>query len=68
MKQVTEERPYAYRSIRTFEEVSGNLLSDVVNRVFRGSREQLLLRLMDEKKLSARERELLHRLLEEADQ
>lgn len=63
LKQTNEERPFRYLPIRTFEEVSGNLLGDLMKRVFGGSREQLLVRLMDQKKLSAKERELLEEVL-----
>src|SRR5436190_22424387 len=40
------ERPFRYRPARTYEEVSGRLLGDVLARVFAGSREELLLRLV----------------------
>jgi predicted transcriptional regulator len=43
--------------------VSGKLLSDLVDRVFQGSREQLLLRLVEQKKLSAKERAALEQVL-----
>jgi len=60
-----DERPFRYRPVRTFEEVSGNLVKDLVQRVFDGSREQLLVRLMDQKKLSAKERRFLENILKE---
>jgi BlaI family transcriptional regulator, penicillinase repressor len=61
--QVNEERPFRYRPARSYEEVSGRLLGDVLKRVFRGSREQLLVRLMEEGRLSARERAVLEQIL-----
>lgn len=67
LKQVTHVRPYEFRPIRSFEDVSKNLLSDVIQRVFGGSREQLLVQLMDQKKLTKRERELLKDILKEQD-
>src|SRR4051812_885549 len=42
--QVNDDRPFRYRPARTFEEVSRTLLGDLIDRVFRGSREQLLVR------------------------
>ncbi|MBI1904260.1 MAG: BlaI/MecI/CopY family transcriptional regulator [Planctomycetia bacterium] len=63
--QTSAERPFRYRPRRTFEEVSRSLLSDVLDRVFRGSREELLLRLIEQKKLSARERAVLEQILRE---
>jgi predicted transcriptional regulator len=61
--QMNEERPYRYRPARSYEEVSGRLLRDVLDRVFRGSREQLLVRLMEEGGLSAKERAVLEQIL-----
>src|SRR5438132_3176553 len=46
------ERPFRYRPARTHEEVSGRLLGDLIDRVFRGSREQLLVRLLERRRLS----------------
>src|SRR3954467_15476904 len=43
--QVNEERPFVYRPARSYEEVTGRLLGDLLQRVFRGSRAQLLCRL-----------------------
>jgi BlaI family transcriptional regulator, penicillinase repressor len=61
----TGERAFRYRPIRSYEEVSGRLLGDLVERVFGGSREQLLLRLLDQQKLSAKERSILEDILKE---
>lgn len=65
LKQTTRERPYGYRAVRSYEDVSRRLLSDLVDRVFGGSREQLILRLMEHKKLSAKERARLEQILRE---
>src|SRR5438270_12604344 len=50
LKQTNHERPFLYRPIRSFEEVSRRLVGDLVRRVFQGSREELLVRLLDGKK------------------
>lgn len=63
--QTNEERPFTYRPAQSYEEVSRKLLGDVLDRVFRGSRELLLVRLMEQKALSARERAWLEDLLRE---
>jgi BlaI family transcriptional regulator, penicillinase repressor len=60
-----DERPFRYRPCRTYEEVSGRLLTDLVSRVFRGSREQLFVRLLDGRKLTRQERSVLEGLLQE---
>ena len=65
LEQTNEERPFLYRPVRSFEEVSGRLLGDVIERVFRGSREQLLVRLVEQRKLTAKERALLQEILKE---
>ncbi|QDU54225.1 BlaI/MecI/CopY family transcriptional regulator [Aeoliella mucimassa] len=68
LKQQGEHRPFTYEPIRSFEDVSTRLVGDLVKRVFGGSREQLLVRLFDGKKLSNKERELLEQVLREGKQ
>jgi BlaI family penicillinase repressor len=65
LRQLNDERPFRYLAIRSFEEVSGRLLGDLVERAFRGSRALLLKRLVDERKLTAEERAVLERILRE---
>ncbi|HZY84989.1 MAG TPA: BlaI/MecI/CopY family transcriptional regulator [Gemmataceae bacterium] len=66
LEQTNAERPFRYRPVRSYEEVSGRLLGDVLERVFRGSREQLLVRLVEQRKLTAQERAVLEEVLKEA--
>jgi predicted transcriptional regulator len=61
--QTNNERPFLYKSARTYEDVSRKLLGEVVDRVFRGSRELLLIRLMEREGLSQKERRLLEDIL-----
>jgi len=68
LEQTNHERPFQYRAVRSFEEVSGNLVSDLLERVFHGSREQLFVRLLEQKKLTAKERAVLERILKEHDE
>jgi predicted transcriptional regulator len=68
LQQVSSERPFRYRAVRSYEEVSGRLLRDLVQRVFRGSREQLLVRLVEQRKLTAQERTVLEAILKEQRQ
>ena len=65
LRQTNEERPFRYVPARSYEEVSGRLLGDVLRRVFRGSREQLLVRLVERRKLTAKERAVLEDILKE---
>jgi predicted transcriptional regulator len=66
--QTNQERPFTFKPIRTFDEVSGNLVWDLVERLFGGQREQLLVRLLDERKLTAKERAALEEILRDARQ
>ena len=63
--QTNEERPFRYRPARSFDEVSGSLVGDLLQRVFGGSRERLLMTLIDRHELTPRERDLLKDILRE---
>ena len=53
-----------YKPIRSFEEVSGSFIGDLINRVFGGSREKMLVRMFGgDRPLSAAERKLLEDIL-----
>ena len=65
LAQVNDERPFRYRSVRAFQEVSRSLVRDLVERVFQGSREELLVHVLGEKKLTAKERAVLLQILKE---
>jgi predicted transcriptional regulator len=65
LKQCNDERPFAYVPARSYEDISGRLLGDVLDRVFGGSREQLLMRLLEQGHLTKRERAFLEAILEE---
>lgn len=58
-----EGRPFRFRATYSQEEVSSRLLSDLVNRVFEGSREQLLVQLLKQNKLTPQERAVLEEIL-----
>lgn len=63
LEQTNEERPFRYQPVRSYEEVSGSLLTDLIEKVFGGSREQLLVRLMEQRKLTRQERQALEEIL-----
>jgi len=65
IRQTTQQRPFTFRASRSFKEVSTRLVSDLVDQVFSGSREALLLRLVESKKLTKKERQLLEQILQE---
>lgn len=61
--QANAERPFRYRPAKSYEDVSRTLLGDLLDRVFRGSREQLLVRLLEQRRLTRDERKALEDLL-----
>lgn len=63
LKQTTQKRPYLYQALRSFDQVSKRLVGDLVTRVFDGSREALLVHLLDRKKLSQEEKNYLQQVL-----
>ena len=63
--QENEDRPFRYKPARSYEEVSRRMLGEVLDRVFRGSREQLLVRLVEQTNLSGKERQRLREILDE---
>ncbi len=63
LKPTTQQRPHAFRAARSHAEVSGRLLRELVERVFGGSAEAMILRLMEDDALSEAERERLRRLV-----
>lgn len=65
LKQTNTERPFLFSPRRSFEDVSGSLVSDLVKKVFGGSRDQMLVQLMGRKKLTAKERSILEQILRE---
>lgn len=67
LTQTSDERPYRFRPARTYEEVSRSLLGDLVQKVFGGSRAQLLVRLFEEEQLTGDEKQRLKEILDDGD-
>jgi predicted transcriptional regulator len=63
LEALNDDRPIGYRPIKSYEEVSGRLLGALVEQVFGGSREDLFVRLLDNRKLTAKERAILQSIL-----
>ncbi|QDV25718.1 BlaI/MecI/CopY family transcriptional regulator [Aureliella helgolandensis] len=68
LKLTNSTRPYQYVAVRKFEDVSKRIVGDLVNRLFAGSRQAMLVQLLDRKKLTKPEREYLESLLNEQEQ
>jgi predicted transcriptional regulator len=67
LDQTNEERPFKYQPRRSYQEVSKKLLGELIDRVFHGSREQLLVRLLEQRSLTVAERALLQDILRQKE-
>jgi predicted transcriptional regulator len=67
LTQTNQDRPFAYVPLRSFDDVSRSMVGDLVHRLFGGSREQLLVHLMEERDLTPRERKVLEKILEDGE-
>jgi BlaI family penicillinase repressor len=68
LEATNDQRPFRYRPVRSFDEAARGFVGDLLERVFQGSREQLLVNVLGRrKKLSAKERMLLEQILKEQD-
>ena len=66
LRATNDERPFIYTPVRSRDEVSRTFVGDLINRVFGGSREKMLVHLLGGKgRLTATERKLLEKILEE---
>lgn len=68
LEATNEERPFQYRPARGFQEVSRSLVRELLQRVFHGSREELLVQVLGQKKLTAKERAAIEQILKEQDE
>ncbi len=62
-----EARPFSFKPSKSFKEVSGHLVTELIHKVFQGSREQLLLHVIGSNKFSTKKRKLLDQLLNEEE-
>jgi BlaI family transcriptional regulator, penicillinase repressor len=67
LEQTNSERPFQYLPVREFKDVSRNLVRELVQRVFLGSREELLVQVLGQRKLTAKERAVLEQILKEQE-
>ncbi len=66
LKQTNRTRPFVYRPLQSFEEVSRRIVGDLVDRVFQGSPTQLLVQLMESERLTEKERQALEQIVRES--
>jgi predicted transcriptional regulator len=67
LEQMNDARPFQYRPVREFHDVSRSLVRELVQRVFLGSREELLVQVLGQRKLTAKERAVLEQILKEQE-
>lgn len=67
LEQTNLERPFLYKAAQGFSHVSKRLVGDLVERVFQGSRTQLLLTLIENRQLTAKERQVILSVLQEQE-
>ncbi|WP_010583864.1 BlaI/MecI/CopY family transcriptional regulator [Schlesneria paludicola] len=66
LSATNDERPFTYAPVRSREEVSRGFVGDLIDRVFGGSREKMLVHLLGgNRRLTAAERKLLEQILED---
>ena len=68
LEVTNEARPFAYRPVQSFGEVSSRLVADMVDRVFGGSRTQLLVHLLEGEDVSEDVRRQLETMIRETNQ
>ena len=67
LRQQNKQRPFVYASERSFDEVSSRLVGHLLQKLFDGSRERMLVQVRGRRKLSASERNFLQDLLEKQE-
>ena len=65
VKRTLKDRAYFYRPVVSRSQVVSQHMSDIVERLFGGSAESLVMSLVETKHLSRKKLERLHRLLDE---
>ena len=66
LKKDKDDRAYRYRPARPERAVVGSMVREFVNRVFDGATRPLLLHLVEDARLTAKEREEVLRLIRDA--
>lgn len=65
LRQRNHQRPYVYAAKKSFDEVSSRLVGHLLQALFDGSRERMLVQVLGRRKLSASERQFLEELLQD---
>lgn len=65
LKQLNKSRPFQYQAARSFAEVSKRLVGDLVDRLFDGSRQELLVQVLAKRRLTRSEKQFLQQVLQD---
>jgi len=68
LRQLNKSRPFRYAPAKSFEDVSKRLVGDLVERLFDGSRKQLLVQVLDNRRLTKTERAFLKQVLKDQEE
>lgn len=68
LKKTTADRAHLYRPAKPRHQVVGAMVRDFVDRVFDGASGALLLHLAKDNRLSEKQRQIVKRLIEEAEE
>ena len=68
LKKTVADRAHVYAPARPRQQVVGAMVRDFLDRVFDGASAPLLLHLARDNKLTAKQRRIVKRLIEEADE
>ena len=67
LTRATSERAHVYRAAKPRQQVVGAMVRDFLDRVFDGASDALLVHLARDNKLTAKQKRLVERLLDETD-
>ena len=67
LTRVTDEKAHVYRPARPRQQVIGGMVRDFLDRVFDGASDALLVHLAHDNKLTAKQKRMVQKLLDEAD-
>jgi predicted transcriptional regulator len=68
LTKATHEKAHVYRPAKPRQQVIGGMVRDFLDRVFDGASDALLVHLARENKLTAKQKKIVQRLLEDSDE
>ena len=68
LRRKNSQRPFVYVSRRSFDDISSRLVGHLLQKLFDGSREKLLVQVLGRRKLTPSEREFLQDVLDKQEE